>query len=96
MSTLEDALKRIYADIRKSSKPLSVYPITLSLWLDTDQRTCEAIKGSMAISFEADEAKIFAILRAIDKVTPIYSMKVGLATYHITKISKFMSKRCEI
>jgi hypothetical protein len=95
MSTLEDTISRIFVDIRKSAKPLCIYPIVLYLWLDTDQTTCEAIKGNMSISFEVDEGKIFAIFRAVDKVTPIYSIKVGTITYHITKTEKFMNKRCD-
>jgi hypothetical protein len=95
MSTLEDTISRIFVDIRKSAKPLCMYPIELNLWLDTSQSTCEAIKGSMKISFEVDEGKIFAIFRAIDKITPIYSIKVGTITYHITKTERFMNKLCE-
>lgn len=81
-------------DIHKLGNPLCMYSIELRIWLDTNLKTCKAIKGSMKISFEVDEGKIFAIFRAIDIVTPIYSIKVGLITYHVTKLEKYMNKGC--
>jgi hypothetical protein len=83
-------------DIHKSGKPLCAYPITLFLWLDTDPSNCKAIKGSMTISFEVDEGKIFSMFRVINALTPIYAIKVGTITYHVTKMERYMNKRCEV
>lgn len=96
MSTLEDALNRIYADIHKSGIPLCINPITLLLWLDTDQKTCVPIIGTMKISFKVNEKKVFDIFRSINNATPIYAIKVHGITFHITKIEEFMEKRCEV
>ena len=96
MSTLEDALNSIRNDARKVSIPICVFPISLYLWLDTDQKTCAPIIGEMKVRFNANEAKICDIIRAIDKATPIYKIKRRHSTYHITKIEEFMNKRCEV
>ena len=96
MSTLEDVLSRMCVDAHKSGIPFCTHPMTLHLWLDTDQNTCAPITGSMNISFEVNESKICDILRAINSATPIVMIKVKRIIYHITKIEEFMNKRCEI
>jgi hypothetical protein len=95
MSTLEDAINRIYVDGHRAGIPICANSMRLALWVDTDLRTCTPITGYMDISFEVEEGKVFAILRAIDKATPIYSIKIKRTTYHITKTEEFMKKRCE-
>lgn len=100
MTTLEDALNIIKTDTMKnctsSGIPLHIFPITIFLWLDTDQKTCEPITGAMKVRFNVNAFKFCDIIRAINKVTPVYKIKRRHATYHITKTEEFMSKRCEV
>lgn len=99
MTTLEESLTMIQLDTIKNSTssgvPLHIFPITIFLWLDTDQKTCEPITGTMKVRFNVNASKFGDIIRAIDKATPVYKIKRKHATYHITKIEEFMNKRCE-
>jgi hypothetical protein len=96
MPTLEDALDKLKTDVRKSGIPLCVFPMSLYLWLDTNLKTCAPITGTMKVRFNANEAKVCDIIRAIDKATPIFKIKRRHSTYHVEKIEEFMNKRCEV
>lgn len=96
MSTLEDVITEIQEETRKSGIPPAVHTMTLYLWLDTNQKTCAPITGTMKVRFNAYACKIYDILRAIDKATPIYKIKRKHLTYHVAKIEEFMNKRCEV
>lgn len=96
MQTIEDALNRMEMDANKQTLPLSIFPITLYLWLDTNQKTCAPITGTLRFQVNARNFIICDLIRAINKVTPIYAMKIRRTTYHIMKTEEFMNKRCEV
>jgi hypothetical protein len=95
----------------KTGVPLSVTPMTISIWIDTIQDTCKPIIGQIHLEFNGashdencpiNEEKLFTILTFIDKITPIYRIIVEykgfihpFKTFIVSKTEEYMNKGCE-
>lgn len=76
--------------------PVSVCHMILHLWLDTNQNDCSPICGQMDVNFRGtvDEHKVFALLKVIDGLTPIFQINIEGKVFCVSKTEKYMNKRC--
>jgi hypothetical protein len=100
LKDLDTVLSDIHSDVTKTGIPVCMLPMTIFLWIDTNQKTCAPIVGHIEINFHGtiNEEKLFSIIQNIDKVTPV-SMIVTeghpFKAYRVTKTEAFMNKPCE-
>jgi len=96
---LDEVLQDIREYARKTGVPVCVHPMTVYLWIDTDQKTCAPLTGKISVTFkEIKEETLFLILRAIEKATPIYLIIIEghpFKAFFVTKTKQFMDKKCE-
>lgn len=100
LKDLNTILSDIHIDVRKTGIPVCMFPITIFLWIDTNQKTCVPIVGHMEINFHGtiNEEKLFSIIQGIDKVTPVSMIVIEghpFKTYRVTKTEAFMNKPCK-
>lgn len=95
LKDLDTVLSDIHNDVTKTGIPVCILPMTIFLWIDTNQKTCAPIIGYIKINFcgTVNEEKLFAIIHSIDKITPIvriitegHPFKHPFKTYNITNI----------
>lgn len=102
LKDLNTVLSDIHNDARKIGIPICMLPMTIFLWIDTNQKTCAPIVGHIEINFcgTINEEKLFSIIQSIDKVTPVSMIvieghfKVYRKVYSVTKTETFMNKPC--
>lgn len=95
---------RDYAD--EISVPLSAIPMTVYMWIDTNQETCKALTGQVRLEFSGankDEncpmtnSKFFAMLMLIDRLTPIYKIVFEghpFKAFIVSQTEEYMKKGC--
>jgi hypothetical protein len=95
---LSTILYEIHKFASKTGIPISVCPILLHLWLDTNQENCSPICGQMKVDFGGtiNEPKIFVFLKLIDKFTPIFQIDIDGKIFCVSKTEEYMHKKCDI
>jgi hypothetical protein len=86
--------------------PMAMFPMTIYIWIDTNQDTCKAITGQIHLEFSGDSrdtncpmtnSKLFAMLMLIDRLTPIYKIVVEghpFKAFIVSQTEEFMKKGC--
>jgi len=85
---------------------ISTLPMTLYIWITTNQDTCKAITGQVRLEFSGfsrdencpiTESKLLAILTLIDKVTPIYRIIIEghpIRAFIVSATEEYMNRGC--
>lgn len=87
--------------------PLSHLPMTVYIWIDTNQENCKAITGKVRLEFSSTSRDVscpmsnetlFTMLTLIDKATPIYKILVegySSKAFDVSKTEEYMNKGCK-
>ena len=93
-------------DYAQENDSLVTQPMTLYIWIDTNQEDCKPITGEIKLEFSGNhwdevcpltESKLFAMLTLIDKITPIYEIVIEGHPFKVFLVSateEYMKKGC--
>ena len=110
LENFQAVLRFVHEYFLKTGVPLSTFPMTLYVWIDTNQENCKPITGQISLSFTGKywnencpitEAKLFAMLSLINRLTPIYQIHVEMKGYIesnkvfiVSATEEYMKKGC--